>query len=134
MDDSIDYCNFSLRGYLSFIRQDSITHMHGLAVYVKQGLLFAWDLFLKSSADPYLCSQLALLHSVSYFFFLYQSPSLLLCMVFDSILCNIDEVLSMNPSASAFVFGDFNISTDLPILVEVIDLVIYIFSTSNEFT
>ena len=55
-------------------------------------------------------------------------------MVFDSILCNIDEVLSMNPSASAFVFGDFNISTDLPILVEVIDLVIYIFSTSNEFT
>ena len=30
-------------------------------------------------------------------------------MVFDSISCNIDEVLSINPSANVFVFGDFNI-------------------------
>ena len=30
-------------------------------------------------------------------------------MVFDSILSNIDEVLSINPSANVFVFGDFNI-------------------------
>ena len=48
-------------------------------------------------------------HSVSYFFFLYQSPSSSLCMVFDSISSNIDEVLSINPSANVFVFGDFNI-------------------------
>ena len=44
-----------------------------------------------------------------YFFFLYQSPSLLLCMVFDSISSNIDKVLSINLSANVFVFGDFNI-------------------------
>ena len=44
-----------------------------------------------------------------YFFFLYQSPSLSLCTVFDSILSNIDEVLSINPYANVFVFGDFNI-------------------------
>ena len=44
-----------------------------------------------------------------YFFFLYQSPSLSLCTVFDSILSNIDEVLSINPSANVFVFGDFNV-------------------------
>ena len=50
-----------------------------------------------------------LLHSVSYFFFLYQSPSSSLCTVFDSISSNIDEVLSINPSANVFVFGDFNI-------------------------
>ena len=43
-----------------------------------------------------------------YFFFLYQSPSLSLCTVFDSISSNIDEVLSINPSA-VFIFGDFNI-------------------------
>ena len=30
-------------------------------------------------------------------------------MVFDSISSNIDEVLSINPSANAFVFGDFNV-------------------------
>ena len=32
-----------------------------------------------------------------------------LCMVFDSISSNINEVLSINPSANVFVFGDFNV-------------------------
>ena len=30
-------------------------------------------------------------------------------MVFDSISYNIDEVLSINPSANVFVFGDFHV-------------------------
>ena len=83
--------------------------MHGLAVYVKEGLPFARDLSLENSADSYLCFRLALLHLVSYFFFLYPSPSSTLCMVFDSISCNIDEVLSINPSANVFFFQDFNV-------------------------
>ena len=83
--------------------------MHGLAVYVKEGLPFAWDLFLENSTDSYLCFWLALLHSVSYFFFLYQSSSLSLCTVFDFISSNLDEILSINPSANVFVFRDFNI-------------------------
>ena len=83
--------------------------MHGLTVYVKEGLPFAWDLSLENSADSYVCFRLALLHSLSYFFFLYRSPSSLLCMVFNSISSNIDEALSINPSADVFVFGDFNI-------------------------
>ena len=87
----------------------AITHMYGLAVYVKEGLPFAWDLSLENSDDSYLCFLLALLHSVSYFFFLYRSPFSLLCTVFDSISSNIDEVLSINPSANVIVFGDFNI-------------------------
>ena len=95
MDDSVDSSNFTVRGYLLLIQKDSVTHMHGLAAYVKEGLPFAWDLYLKNSADSYLCFQLALLHSMSYFFFLYQSPSLLLCTSFDSILSNIDKVLSI---------------------------------------
>ena len=45
---------------------------------------------------------------MSYFFFLCRSPSLSLCTVFDTISSNIDEVLSINPSANVFVFGDFN--------------------------
>ena len=97
-----------MRGYLPLIRKDSGTHMHGLAVDVKEGLPFARDLSLENSADSYLCFRLALLHSVSYFFFLYRSPSSALCTVFDSISSTIDEVLSINPSA-VFVFGDFNV-------------------------
>ena len=81
--------------------------MHGLAVYVKERLPFAWDLSRENSADSYLCFRLTLLHSVSYFFFLYRSPLSALCMVFYSI-SSIDEVLSINPSANVFVFGDFN--------------------------
>ena len=69
--DSIDSGNFSVRGYLPLIRKDSSTHMHGLAVYVKEGLPFAWDLSLENSADSYLRFRLALLHSVSYFFIQY---------------------------------------------------------------
>ena len=109
LDDSIHSANFSVRGYLPLIQKDSSTHMHGLAVYVKEGLPFARDLSLENSADSYLCFRLAILHSVSYFFFLYRSPSLLLCTVFYSILSDIDEVLSINSSANVFVFGDFNV-------------------------
>ena len=39
LDDLIDSGNFSVRGYLPLIRKDSSTHMHGLAVYVKEGLI-----------------------------------------------------------------------------------------------
>ena len=83
--------------------------MHGLGVYVKEGLRFTWDLSLENCTDFYLCFGLALLHCVSYFFFLYQSRSLSLCMVFDSISSKIDEFLPINPSANVFVFGDFNV-------------------------
>ena len=58
LDDSIDYGNFSVRGYLPLIQKDSTTHMHGLAVYVKEGLPFTWDLSVENS--------------VSYYFFLYH--------------------------------------------------------------
>ena len=107
MDNSTDSANFSLSGYLSLIWKNSVIHINGLAVFVKERLSFAWDLSPESSVDSILCFQLALLHSVSYFFFLCQSPSSS-CTVFDSISSDIDEVLSSNPSANVFVFGDFN--------------------------
>ena len=127
-----------MRDYLPFIRKDSTTHMHVLAVYVQEGPPFAQDLSLENSADSYLCFRLALLHSVSYFFFLYRSPSSSLCTVFDSISSNMDEVLSINPSANVFVFGDFNVhhkdwltyssGTDRP------SELCYNFSISNDLT
>ena len=109
LDDSIDSGNFSVRCYLPLIPKDSSTHIDGLAVYIKEGLPFAWDLSLNNSADSYLCFPLTLLHLVSYFFFLYQSTSSSFCTVLDCISSNIYDVLSINPSANAFVFGDFNI-------------------------
>ena len=69
--------------------------------------------FCKGSISRKLCRflgfQLALFHSVFYFFHLYQSPSSSLCMFFDSISLNINEVLSINPSVNVLVSGDFNI-------------------------
>ena len=62
LDDSIDSGNFFVRGCLPLIRKDSSTHMHDLAVYLKEGLPFARDLSLENSANSYLCFRLALLH------------------------------------------------------------------------
>ena len=97
----IDSGNFSVRGYLPLIQKDSSTHVHVLAVYVKEGLLFAWDLSLKIVTYIYdwlyfaLCLNLCL--------------ALSLCIVFYSVSSNIDQVLLINPSANVFVFGDFNV-------------------------
>ena len=91
--------SFNPKGFHYYIR--------GLAVYVEEGLHFAWDLSLENSTDFYLCFRLALL-SVLLLFFCWSS-SLSLCTVCDSISSNINEVLSINLSANVFVFGDFNI-------------------------
>ena len=82
---------------------------YDLAVYMKEWLSFAQELSLKMSANSYIFFQLVLLHSVSYFFFLYQSLPVSLYTVFDAILSNIDEVLLINSSANVLVFGDFNV-------------------------
>ena len=83
--------------------------MHGLAVYMKEGLSFGSDVSLENSADSSVRFQLALLQSLPYFFFLYQLPSSSLRTVFDSFSSNIDEALLINPSINIFVFGDFNV-------------------------
>ena len=43
-----------MTGYLTLIQKDSITHMQGLAVYVKEGVPFVRDLSLENSEDSYL--------------------------------------------------------------------------------
>ena len=47
-----DSDNFSVSGYLPLIRKDSITHMHGLVVYVKEGLPFARAYLQKTLRIP----------------------------------------------------------------------------------
>ena len=100
--------NFSVNDYLPLIEKDSPTDMHDLAVYVKEGLSLAWDISLGNYVDSYLYFLLALLDSVSCFFFVWLSP-LSLCMVFDALSSNMNELLSIKPSANVFLLEEFNV-------------------------
>ena len=96
LDDSFREfpCDRGGGGYLLLIRKDSVTHMHGLAVHVKNELPFARDVSLENSADSFLSLRLALFYSVSYFSFVYRlSPSSSLCTAFDAVLSSIYEIL-----------------------------------------
>ena len=106
VDDSIDSGSFLVSNYLLLIRKDSITHNAWSCSLCERRTSFYMERISRKLGGFLL--MLALLYSVSYFFFLYQSP-LLLCMVFDSVSSNIDQVLFINPSATVFVFGDFAI-------------------------
>ena len=130
MDDSSDSGNFSLRDYLSLVRKDSVTHMHGLAVYVKKDFLFHGTKTMQILTYVLIDST-----SLSVLFLFLLSITL---FVFDSILSNIDEILSINSSANVFVFGDLNVhnkcwltysgGTDRP------SKLCYNFSISNDLT
>ena len=39
LEGSFDSGNFSVHGYLPLIQKDSVTHMHSVAVYVKEDFL-----------------------------------------------------------------------------------------------
>ena len=69
-ETNLDTGNFSMRGYLSLTLKNSVTQIHGLAVYVKEGLHLVPDISAENSADSYLYFLLTLLQVVSYFFFL----------------------------------------------------------------
>ena len=101
--------DFSIPGYLPIIRKDSSTHMHGLAVYARETLPISRETHLEKPTEPFMCFRLSLLHSTSYLFFLYRSPSSQDCTVVDSVSQSIDSALTAHPSANIFVFGDFNV-------------------------
>ena len=82
--------------------------MHGLAVYVKERLPFARDLYLENPPDSYLCFGLALLHCVLLLFPL-SVTFFAFTRGFDGISSIRDEVLLINPSVNVFVFAYFNV-------------------------
>ena len=98
-----------MRCYLPLIRKDSVSHIHGLAVFVKEEHPFVRDLSSENSKGSYLYFRLTLLHLASYFLFLYEASSSSLSIAFDVISSNIDDVLSINPSTNVLVFRDFNV-------------------------
>ena len=98
------FWQFLCESLSSFNQKNSVTHMHSLAVYVKQGLPFAHDISLENSANFWL----ALLNSLSFFIFLYWWP-LSLYTVFYPISSTIDEVLWINSFANVFVLRVFSV-------------------------
>ena len=110
--------------------------MHGLAVYVKEGLPFARDLSLENSADSYLCFRLTLLHLLSYFFFLYRYLLRLYArflILFHPTYMRFSRSTPLLMCLSLETLTSI-IRTGLPILVELIDLVnsviIFLFQTA----
>ena len=84
--------------------------MLDLAVYVKEGLLFlshASYLLKALQIHTYVFDWLHFTQCLTSFSSIGHLHCL--CAVFDSISSNIDEVLSINPSANVFYFGDFNV-------------------------
>ena len=94
-------------GYRSIIRKDAPNDKHGLAIYVKSSLPISRQPDFEDQSQPFMCFRLSLLHSTSYLFFLYRSPSNQDCTVIDSISDSIDKILIDHPSANIFVCGDF---------------------------
>ena len=86
--------------------------------FVKEGLPFAWNLSLTLQILTNIFGSLYFTHGLTSFFSV--DHILGLCVVFYSVLSNIDQVLSINPSAG------FSLETLTPIirtiLVELIDL------------
>ena len=116
--DSIDSGNLSVRSYLSIIWKDSVTHISMVSQFMWKLDFLLCGTYLNETILHIIllhyitisyCFWLALLYSVLYFFFFYQSCSLSLCTVFDAILSKICKVLLINSSANVFVFGDFNV-------------------------
>ena len=101
--------DFSVSGYLPFIRKDYEINMHGLAVYVRDSLPVSRQINLEDPNQPFMCFRLSLLHSTSYVFFLYRSPSSQNCAVLNAVSNSIDEALNVKPTANIFVCGDFNV-------------------------
>ena len=71
-----------MTGYPSLMRH-SITHMHGLAVYVKEGVPFAWNLSLENSTDSYV------------FDWLYYTQFLMSFSSIESLLCLYAQFFSL---------------------------------------
>ena len=110
LDDSISEREFDVPGYSTLItKHDHLNrHLHGLGVYIKDGLPCARDISLDELNSPYMCFRMTLLHSTTYTFFLYH-PQTEGSSVFTLIANQIDNILINHPSANINVFGDFNI-------------------------
>ena len=77
-------------------------------MYVKEGFPCSRDTTLKDPYLPYMCFRVALLHNTAFIFTLYR-PQTDGVGIFDSIAGKIDSIMSVHPTASIHICGDYNI-------------------------
>ena len=82
-------------------------HLHGLGVYVRNNHPISCRTGFESLDLSFMCFRLALLHSTTFLFFRYRSPSSQDCSLIDVVSDSIDQALSLFPTANIAVFGDF---------------------------
>ena len=106
-----DICSsdFQVDGYLPLIRKDSASHMLGLGVYVRKNVPVCREFRFESLDHSFMCFRLSFLHSITFLFFLYRSPSSQDCSIIDVVSDSIDHALSLFPTSNICVFGDFNV-------------------------
>ena len=51
----MDSNSFIVKGYLPLIHKDYSPHMHGLGVFVKEGLPLAREISLETFGESYMC-------------------------------------------------------------------------------
>ena len=71
LEDSNESSNFYVKVYLPSIRKDVVTHIHGLAVYVKEGVFLHRNCLWKTLSIPIFVFYF--IH-LSYFLLPYQLP------------------------------------------------------------
>ena len=124
LDDSIDSGNFPVRDCLPLIQNDSSTHMHGLAVYVKEELLQGTYLYKILQILTYIFDWLYFNKCLTSF------PSIDYVLHLCAWLLILFHPTEMRFSRSTLLLMFLSlqtltsiIRTGLPILVELIDLV-----------
>ena len=108
LSSAVSSCDLSVDGYLPLVRKDSNSHMLGLGVYIRKNSPICRETRFESSDYSFMCFRLAPLHSITFLFILYRSPSSQDCTLFDVISDQIDRALSLYSSANIVVIGDFN--------------------------
>ncbi|XP_047140024.2 probable RNA-directed DNA polymerase from transposon BS [Hydra vulgaris] len=108
LSSAVPSCDLSVDGYLPLIRKDSNNHMLGLGIYIHKNSPICRETRFESTDYSFMCFCLAQLHSIAFLFVLYRSPSSQDCTILDVISDQIDQALSLYPSANIVVVGDFN--------------------------
>ncbi|XP_065680992.1 uncharacterized protein LOC136094820 [Hydra vulgaris] len=109
LSSAVSSYDLSVDGYLPLIRKDSNSHMLGLGIYISKNSPICRETRFESTDYSFMCFCLAPLHSITFLFVLYRSPSSQDCTLLDVISDCIDQALILYSSANIVVVGDFNV-------------------------
>ena len=111
LSSAVSSCDLSVDGYLLLVHKDSNSHMLGLGIYICKNSPICRETRFESNNYSFMCFRLAPLHSITFIFILYRSPSSQDCTFFDVISDHIDQALSLYPSAISLLLVTLMIIT-----------------------